>query len=261
MFKVVLKFGTGSLMSNKQNGKLNNNIFYHVANQVSEAKKEGVGIVIVSSGAIQAGKEALKDRPNFHSVIERLNKKELAGIGGRYLLNKWGEVFKTHGIETCQMLVTHANWSNCNERNNIRKGLLDCIELPVIPIVNENDPVSDEEIRWMQQGISENDKLARMISALIEADAILFLTDQGGVYDRNPEKEEAKLIREINGLERPNVSGKSKTGMGGIDTKIREGMLALEGGVKRAGISGIRLKEKTILKFIRGEKADTELTL
>ncbi len=189
MKTIVLKFGTAFLMSKKSNTMLDSMIFRDVGNQVAELKKKGINVVIVSSGAIQAGREVLTFLSS--SIEEQLNQKEIAGIGNRHLLNKWGEALRSSGIEVCQMLITHENWKNIRERNNIKEGILDCAKTPIVPIINENDIVSDEEIRWMEEGISENDKLAQMVAILIKADAVLFLTTSEGVYDKDPKEKDA----------------------------------------------------------------------
>ncbi len=253
MKKFVLKFGTSSLM---KDNSLSDEIFNSVANQISRLMLAGVGVVIVSSGAIQAGREAFENL----FKLERLNKKEIAGVGARHLANKWGGSLNQHQIEVCQMLITHANWSNKNERNNIKKGVLDCLSSLVVPLINENDPVSDEEIRWMEEGISENDKLAAMVAVMIEADGIFFATESNGVYTKNPKSGDAAVIKTIDcSTNFPDISGCSENGSGGIQTKIREATRAIKGGVKRAVISGT--KSNAIEKFVRGENPGTEIVV
>ncbi len=247
--KLVLKFGTNSLLKNEN---LSDDIFNTIANQVAILKKKGVGVAIVSSGAIQAGKEATKN------MNIALNKKEIAGIGSRHLLNMWAKAFSFYGLEVCEMLVTHANWCNKNEQENIKTGILDCFNNPIIPIINENDIVSDEEIRWMEDGISENDKLARMVAMCISADGILFITKSDGVYDQDPAQKSAKKIPVINGFCVPRIVGKSQTGSGGIETKIREGILCANSGIKKVSIA--MLTDDVIIKFNHGQRVGTEIT-
>ncbi len=259
MKKIVLKFGTASLMSKRSNSILSSTIFRDVGNQVAKLKKKGFNVVIVSSGAVQAGKEVL----SFLSpeIKERLNQKEIAGIGNRHLLNRWGEALRPSGMEVCQMLITHENWKNIRERNNIKKGILDCANSSIVPVINENDIVSDEEIRWMEEGISENDKLAQMVAILIKADAMLFLTASEGVYNKDPKEEGALLLPKIDGLNPPKIFEKSLNGSGGMEVKIKAATECLKGGVERVAISGVHSNKKTILNFAEGKNVGTEVTL
>ncbi len=248
--KIVLKFGTGVLMSGTN--KLNDDVFDEIAKQIIEIKRKNFGVVVVSSGAIQAGKDVLNNY-NLKKVIKDLNKKEIAGIGSRHLFNKWGQSFNKYNFEVCEMLVTHANWHNNNERENIRKGIEDCFSLPIIPIINENDIVSDEEIRWMEEGISENDKLARMIAILIKSDIIMFLTASNGVYDNNKKT----ILKQIDINNLPNIFGKSNSGSGGIEAKIKEAIQCYKGGIKDVVISGI--KNNSIINFVNGKDLGTRI--
>jgi len=246
--KIVIKFGTKSLCSKQE--VLNQSVFNEVARQVSILQKNRIAVTIISSGAIQAGREALKNL----KISDSLEKKELAGIGSRHLFNKWGKSFLKEKMEICQMLITHSNWQNEKEKLNIKKGILDCFNLPIIPIINENDIVSDEEIRWMEEGISENDKLARMVALLIQADGILFITQSGGVFDKDPrEYKEAKLIDKIDIRE---VLG-SNFNNNGIDLKTKEAAICSQEGIKRVSIAGMNCQD-VLLKFASEQKVGTD---
>ncbi len=258
MKKFVVKFGTRTLMS--KSGKLDPDIFQSVAKQVAEASSAGVGIAIVSSGAIQAGRETITRLGLDHSFSRKFNKKDIAGIGSRHLMNSWGDSLNKFGMEVCETLVTFANWTDGNERENIRKGIIDCFGTPFVPVINENDRVSDEEIKMMEKGISENDQLARMIAILIDADGVLFITEVGGIYDSDPLKNSnAKILKKINGLLKPDVTGCSREGTGGMKVKRREAIMCLEGGVKKVAIAG--MNDRVIIDFIEGNKVGTEVCL
>ncbi len=258
MRRVVVKFGTRALMS--KDGRLSGRIFDTVAGQIAEVYALGIGVAIVSSGAIQAGREAVSRMGLKPSFLDSFNKKDIAGIGSRHLMNKWGDSLNFYGLEVCETLVTYANWTDGNERKNIKEGILDCFGTPFIPIINENDRVSDEEIRLMEKGISENDRLARMVAILIEADAILFVTEVGGVYDKDPiNNSKAKILKEVRCSHNLDFYGCSKEGTGGMAAKMKEAMICLREGVATVAVSG--LTETVISDFIRGETCGTRICL
>ncbi|MFP4539687.1 MAG: hypothetical protein ACLFNN_01985 [Candidatus Paceibacterota bacterium] len=258
MESLVIKLGTKTLMS--EQGRLDSGRFREIAYQVAELVKRRVEVVIVSSGAIQAGREAAERIGVYPELLKRFNKKDIAGIGSRHLMDLWGDALNFYGLEVCETLVTYANWSNENERENLRKGILDCLGSRFVSVVNENDRISDEEIKSMEMGISENDQLAGMVAALINADAVLFLTAVGGIYDRDPLRNpEAKILNKIKGSQKLDLSGFSKEGTGGMLVKKREGLRCLENGVKKVAVAGV--SEKVILDFVEGRKVGTEICL
>ena len=158
----------------------------------------------------------------------QLHKKDLAGIGARHLMNRWGDAFDLYRKEVDQVWVTFGNWHNPGQKRSIKLNILNCLESGVvIPVINEADVISDREIKLMERGFSENDKLARMIAFLVEADAILFLTDKGGIYTKDPRKShKAKLYKEISAWADPKVigisNGSSENGTGGMIAKWKE---------------------------------------
>ena len=237
-------------------GRLHQGIFSEIARQVGIVEKEGKKVVIVSSGAIQAGTERLIQL-NF--VAKNLTKKDLAGIGARHLLFRWGLAFIHFNREISQLLVTYANWQDVNEIKSIRSNIFNCLDNGLIPIINENDPVSDAEIVSMEKGFSENDRLARMVAILLRAERVLFLTDAGGVYEDDPKTNpDAKMYREINpfAFEQKSVSEVSETGRGGIAAKVLEAKKCFLNGMKVA-IAG--MEQDVLIKFSRGEKVGTTL--
>lgn len=256
--RIVVKFGTQNLTSK---GWLDQSIFNDAARQIVDLLVAGIEVVVITSGAVQAGRERLK---LLHIKPEEgdLEKKDIAGIGMRHLLSKWGVAFHRYGYEIAQVLVTHANWKNKGERKSIRKAILNYAKCGFMPVINENDAVSDREIKSWENKISENDQLARMVAELIGANAILFLTDVGGIFDKNPQDLSARMysVININALP-PELLKISKTtsanGTGGMEAKlkwasdcVRDGMYTVIAGLK---------EEDSIFKFACREPVGTLL--
>lgn len=252
--RIVIKFGTQDLM---RDGKLCQRIFNNIARQINDLLSKGIEVVIVSSGAIQAGRERLKS-PNQG----RLDKKDIAGAGMRHLLNMWGTAFVYYSYEIVQVLVTHANWRDQKERSSIKRAILNCMQCGLIPVINENDIVSNAEILLMEKKISENDQLAAMVAKLIRADAILFLTEVGGIYSDDPsQNRQAKLYNVIDVNSPPpelKISkGVSQNGRGGMLAKFKIGSDCAKRGIYTV-IAGLK-EEDTILKFACQEDVGTRL--
>lgn len=254
--RLVVKFGTANLCNKL--GQLDQNTFNEYAKQVVELQNQGVEVVIVSSGAIKAGIEEIK---HLSISTADLDEKELAGIGARHLMNRWGEAFRNFGKEVGQVWVTFGNWANEGERKSIKSSILNYLKTGIAPILNEMDVISDWEIRAMKKRISENDRLAKMIALLVRADAVLFLTDEGGIYEEDPQKNPmARLYEEISAWIKPELigisNGTSDGGTGGMIAKWREASKCFKKGMK-VSIAGY--EENVILKFTKGESVGTKI--
>lgn len=244
---LVVKFGTKELCD--ESGKLDQIIFDDFARQLAEVQERGIGVVIVSSGAIQAGREEAK----IMELDPQLDKKEFAGVGSPYLLNRWIEAFAAHRRLISQVWVTYANWQDQNERQSIKNSLLDFARQGIIPVVNENDVVSDREIRLMDLQISENDRLCKMVARLVNADMLLFLTEVGGVYEEDPNiQPRARFYREIDAAAVPATLKL----MGGMTNKVAEAIECQKAGMKVA-IAG--REENVIVRFVNGESVGTKI--
>lgn len=256
--RLVVKFGTESLSSDV-NGKkmLNQKVFNNIARQVSLLQRDGVEVIIVSSGAIRAGQEAMDD---MGLATDHLEKKQIAGIGARHLMEKWGRAFSRYRKEVAQIWVTYASLLHDGELKSTADSIARYLENKIVPIVNENDVLSDEEIRWMNDGISENDNLAWRIAILIEADAVLFITNVKGIYKENPqESSKAEIYTEID----CNMEGIfldnnliSEGGTGGIKTKLTAAVKCARAG-KKVAIAG--KDENIIIKFAKGFPVGTSI--
>jgi glutamate 5-kinase len=187
----------------------------------------------------------------------------LAALGQHSLMKKWDEAFNRFGKTSGQLLLTFTNWSNKRERNEVIQCIFDLLKIGQIPVINENDPVSDKEIELMERKISENDQLAKMAALKIGADAILFLTDEGGIYTADPKvNSEAQLYEEINiWNKRDNLTvsfekTSSENGLGGMVRKLNE---ASQCAKRKLRVSIAGYEKDVILRFARGESVGTKL--
>ena len=259
--RVVLKFGTETLVGKfgKAKRKLDQKIFDNVARQVAFLRREQrADVVIVSSGAIKAGKEMMA-RSGINPNNTTLDKGQIAAVGMPYLLTRWRLAFWSFKMLTAPFWITYANWLSEPERRSVCSGILCCSHQGIIPIVNENDVVSANEIELMEKGISENDQLALMVASLIDADAVLFLTDVGGVYEADPKvKPSARMYEEIDPETARKVyhllSYSSSNGTGGIRAKIRSALQCFASG-RRVAIA--RLDDNVIIDFAKGKPVGT----
>jgi glutamate 5-kinase len=254
MKRFVIKVGTDVLVS-RTTGRLDGTNASIIASQIYTIVRGGNEVALVSSGAIKAGKDSM----TAMGKCPNLSKKEWAGIGARHLLNIWGDAFAIHGIEVAQIWVTFANWSLKKEYLSIMSAASSYMSNCLVPIFNENDVVSDDEIVLMDQGISENDRLARMVADMIDANAVLFLTSVGGVYDTDPavhaSAKRLDVIRSDMSEVIPRSIAKSFNGSGGIDTKILEAFECSKRG-RRVAIAGI-MEENVIERFAAGQRVGT----
>ncbi|MGD8743861.1 MAG: glutamate 5-kinase, partial [Granulosicoccaceae bacterium] len=187
-----------------------------------------------------------------------------AAVGQMGLVQSWESCFKAHAIHTAQVLLTHDDLSNRKRYLNARSTLRELLRLGVVPVVNENDSVVTEEIRF-----GDNDTLAALVANLVEAELLVILTDQQGLFDADPRtNEQAQLIDEARANDPGllDVAGEgSALGRGGMITKVRAARLAARSGASTIIASG---READCLQRIReGEKlgtlllADSELLL
>lgn len=194
--------------------------------QMAALRAQGLEIVLVSSGAIAEGMKRLGWAKRPHTLFEQ---QAAAAVGQMGLVQAYESCFQQHDIHTAQVLLTHEDLSNRQRYLNARSTLRSLLGLGVVPVVNENDTVVTDEIRF-----GDNDTLAALVANLIEADALIILTDQQGLFDKDPRtNSDAKLVREASAedeaLERM-VGGTGDLGQGGMLTKLRAARLASRSG-------------------------------
>ncbi|WP_431686875.1 glutamate 5-kinase [Hahella sp. NBU794] len=203
--------------------------------QLAALRKDGVEVVVVSSGAVAEGMSRLgwKERPKLLDELQAA-----AAVGQMGLVQAWEAQFKRHNMQTAQILLTHEDLSDRKRYLNARGALCTLIDMGVAPIINENDTVVTDEIRF-----GDNDTLAALVANLVEADHLIILTDQSGLFDKDPRSNtDASLV----GVAKANdaaldsmASGNSGAlGRGGMFTKLRASRLASRSGAATVIVGG-----------------------
>lgn len=203
--------------------------------QIAVLLDQGMEVVLVSSGAVAEGVSRLgwKQRPRALHDLQAA-----AAVGQMGLVQAWESCFSRHGRQTAQILLTHDDLSNRERYLNARSTIRSLLALGVVPVINENDTVVIDEIRF-----GDNDTLAALVANLVEADNLIILTDQNGLFDRDPRQHsDARLITESlvsePSLEAMAEGGAGSLGRGGMATKIRAARLAARSGASTLIASG-----------------------
>ena len=248
----VVKVGS-SLLTAKGQG-LDRNAIADWATQVAALRQDGREVVLVSSGAVAEGmaRLGLKRRP---SVLTELQ--AAAAVGQMGLVQAWESAFQQHGLHTAQVLLTHEDVSDRDRYLNSRGTLKSLLEFGVIPVINENDTVATDEIR-----LGDNDTLAALAVNLVEAEVLVILTDQDGLFDADPrESRGARLIDEAElsdpKLEAMAGEGRGELGRGGMRTKLLAARWAARSGAATLIAHG--RCSSVLAKLARGEAIGTLL--
>jgi glutamate 5-kinase len=250
--RVVVKVGS-SLVTNEGKG-LDHAALARWADQIAQLVESGRQVVLVSSGAIAEGLQRLgwSKRPKALNELQAA-----AAVGQMGLVQAYESIFRQHGLHAAQVLLTHEDLADRTRYLNARTTLLTLLDLRVVPVINENDTVSTDEIK-----LGDNDTLGALVTNLIEADCLVILTDQKGLYTADPRKHpDAQFVHEARAgdpeLERMAGGAGSNVGTGGMLTKI----LA----AKRAARSGAHTliawgrEENVLLRMAQGELIGTQL--
>lgn len=222
--------------------------------QMAALVKQGVELVVVSSGSVAEGMSRLgwKKRP------EQLHELQAAAaVGQMGLVQTWEAEFKRHGIHTAQILLTHDDLSDRKRYLNGRSTLRALLDFGVVPIVNENDTVVTDEIRF-----GDNDTLAALVANLVEADLLVILTDRDGMYNADPRHNpDAELIFEARAddpaLDAVAGGVGGALGRGGMQTKLRAARLAARSGAHTVIVGGAI--EQVLARLKAGERLGTLL--
>lgn len=250
--RVVVKVGS-SLVTNEGRG-LDESAIATWAKQIAALRLRGKEVILVSSGAIAEGMKRLgwTKRP---SAIHELQ--AAAAVGQMGLVQVYESCFRAYGLKTAQILLTHDDLADRKRYLNARSTLLTLLDLGAIPIINENDTVVTDEIKF-----GDNDTLGALVANLIEADVLVILTDQQGLFTADPRKDKhARLVGEAQAgdpaLEAMAGGAGSSIGKGGMLTKILAAKRAAKSGAHTVIASG---REAAILnRLADGEKIGTHL--
>ncbi len=248
----VIKIGS-SLLTDDGKGLNRENMAAWVS-QIAAFNRAGIAVVLVSSGAVAEGvsRLGLKGRP---SAIH--NQQAAAAVGQMGLIQAYESEFQQFDLHTAQVLLTHDDLSNRKRYLNARSTLTTLLQLGVIPVVNENDTVVTDEICF-----GDNDTLAGLVANLINADAMVILTDQDGLYEEDPRSNpEAALVSEARCDEDALLgfagTGHGALGRGGMQTKIQAARLAARSGTLTCIANG---RQENVLESLRqGDNVGTIL--
>ncbi len=250
--RLIIKVGS-SLVTNDGHG-LDHAAIAKWSGQIAQLRNQGKEVVLVSSGAIAEGMLQLgyKKRP---VAIHELQ--ACAAVGQMGLVQIYQSSFATHGLHTAQVLLTHADLADRERYLNARSTLFTLLDLGVIPIINENDTVVTDEIKF-----GDNDTLGALVTNLIEADALIILTDQKGLFTADPRKNpKATLVQQARAgdpvLEDMAGGAGSSIGRGGMLTKILAAKRAASSGAHTV-IAWGREKD-ALLRLAAGEMIGTQL--
>lgn len=248
--KIVIKIGSNVLSD--ENGVVNKEVLHNIVEQANNLIKRNKQVIFVSSGAGICGVGAI----NKWSRRGDMNYKQaLCAIGQVELMMAYKEYFADYGLHVGQILLTKDDLLDPQRALNIRNALFTLVDEGVVPVINENDSVSVDEIK-----IGDNDTLSAHTANLWNADLLIVLSDIDGVFDKDPKcRQDAELIKEVNDIDKLfdaiDIGEKSTFGTGGIGTKIEAARL-----VNKYGISMVLLNGKKagiIKKALDGEAEGT----
>lgn len=224
--RIVVKVGSSSLTT--RSGGIDVDRVNALVKVIAEKKLSGSQIILVSSGAIAAGLAplGLASRPS-----DVATQQAAASVGQSLLVSQYASGFNEFGITVGQVLLTAADVLRRANYRNAQRGLNRLLELGILPIVNENDTVATDEIRF-----GDNDRLAALVAQVVQADALVLLSDVPGLFDGPPELENSQLISRVESMdELVNVqiggTGSAGVGLGGMTTKVEAARIATAAGI------------------------------
>jgi len=257
--KIVIKIGTSSITKKgcddtKENCSIDPGFMESIAFQVSELRKHGKEVILVSSGAIGVGLNELGIAPKPREIPIR---QAAAAVGQSILMQHWSEAFSKYGMKVAQILLTYEFYSDRVSYLNLRNSISTLLEYGVVPIINENDCTCTNEIEAI---FGDNDKLSAMVASKIDADLLIILSDIDGLFDRNPKTHsDARLLSLVERIT-PEIESyggdpTSFKGVGGMRTKIKAAKIcSMAGSYVLIANSEI---ENVVLKILSGEEVGT----
>ncbi len=247
--RIVVKVGTSILTTDT--GRIDDRKISGVVAQLADLSEKGYEVLLVSSGSIAAGVEAL----SLKSVPKGMPELQAsASVGQGLLAHKYADLFKQNGITVGQVLLTRHDTTHRQQYVNAKNTLNKLLELGVIPVINENDSTSVEEIKF-----GDNDNLAALVANIVEADLLIILSDVDGLFSGDPKSGSTEFISEVEEITENivGVAGGSGTafGKGGMETKISAAKMAT------AGRTGVIIanghKDNILSNILNGQEAGT----
>lgn len=224
--RIVIKIGTSTLTHS--NGQLNLRRIEYLVREIADLHNQDLEVVVVSSGAIGVG----ANRMGYRQVPKTMPEKQaLAAIGQGALLHLYEKLFAEYSKTVAQVLITRGDFDERIRYLNATNALLALLNMKVIPIVNENDTVVVEEIKF-----GDNDTLSAVVAGVVDADLLIILSDVDGFYDHDPRKDkQARLLREVNeitaDMEDNSRNRGSSFSSGGMYTKLRAARMVMAAGI------------------------------
>ncbi len=248
--RMVVKIGSSSLTSKK--GGLDRASIAGLVNEVSSLIKGGKEVIVVTSGAIAAGLESLniREKPENLALLQAA-----ASIGQVELMGLYSDLFSKNNIKIGQILLTHEDTTRREQYLNIKNTIKNLIDLNIVPVINENDSVAVDEIKF-----GDNDQLAALVAILAEADILVILTDIEGMYDKNPRiYSDARLLSHVDKINKDIEDAAGGIGstysIGGMQSKIKAAKICSFSDIKTIIASS---KRKNVLgKIISGDDVGT----
>ncbi len=254
---VVVKVGTSGITTSE--GKLDTKEMAKLAAQIAAAVKSGDKIVFVTSGAVAAGIAELGTSGKTQDVVFQ---QAAAAAGQSVLMAKYRELFRQHGLKVAQILLTAEDLSNRASYVHTCNVLGMLLKLDVVPIINENDVTSVDELMPVNEGykvnFSDNDILSVLVANAIGADLVVILSDVDGLYTSDPSNPDAVMIKTVENITaelKNSLNGKSKVGRGGIQSKVKAAEIATTSGIPLV-IANSR-RENVIVDILAGKKVGT----
>lgn len=249
--RLVVKIGS-SLLTRKD-GTLDITQMSAFVDQIAELHRKNIEVILVSSGAVAAGKTELKTKTKLDTVSSR---QLYSAIGQAKLINRYYDLFHQHGIICGQILTTKEDFATRRHYLNQRNCIQTMLDNKVLPIVNENDTTSVNELMF-----TDNDELSGLVAAMMNCKHLIILSNIDGIYDGNPNNQKSKVIREID-IRKDTIedfiqSSKSATGRGGMQTKYNIARKVAEEGIEVIIANG---RKSNILSDLINKKEDTICT-
>ena len=252
--RVVVKIGSSSL-NYEDTGSLNFTKLEHLVRELCNLRNRGMDVCLVSSGAIAVGRQSLgmNERPR-----ELSTKQACAAVGQARLMMIYQKLFAEYNQTIAQILITKRIMLNEISKANAENTFAELLRMEVIPIVNENDPISTDQIQ--EENFGDNDTLSANVAELVRADLLILLSDINGLYTDDPRtNKNAKLIPYVDhidaALESMAKGADSNYGTGGMTTKIAAAKIAAEAGVDMVIANGEHLSN--ISRILNGEEIGT----
>ena len=245
--KIIIKVGSNVLT--REDGMLNVTRMANIVDQIAMLHKSGIQIILVTSGAVAAGRAEVEPLRKLDPVSSR---QLWSAVGQVKLINRYADLFREYGLTCAQVLTTKESFRDRDHYLNMRNCISTLLEHGVVPVVNENDTISVTELMF-----TDNDELSGLIASMMDMDALVILTNVDGVYDGSPNDPSSKLIPVIKHGEPPVIDSippvKSSFGRGGMITKYKIALKLAGQGIAVHIANGT--KHNTLIQIIENKSS------